>query len=658
MRILHIEDDASDALFIQRKLASTYTHLEYLRVQSLEELKTSIPSFEPDVILSDHQLNGFTSKEIFQIFKDSWHNCPFILITDTVSEDFAAEALRNGIDDYIVKNRIDRLPKVIDTLLLKNQLLKERDEYINQIIESETRYRDLLYSTTELIHSADLQGNLNFVNQSWKRFLGYSSSEVINRNIFEFIADSSKTSCEIKFQRLMKGEKVEDMKLEMIAKDGQLRKMEGLAVPRYIGNYLIGSHAFLKDITEKEEIQSKLIESEKRYALAIAATSDGIIDLNIKNKQFYLSNHCFEILDLAPQPISISNLHSIVPSGFYLWVKNLVKNNGKKLKNSLFDQDIEISSNPSKWVNIKAIFNHKDCRINGSIRNITEKKIQEIKIQNFNKNLEIQVDLKTKELKKAISLLTSRNKEIQDSIHYAKRIHDALTSHPRNLDEIFPNSFILNLPKDVIGGDFAWFQQVGNTKFIAAADCTGHGVPGALLSVVATILLDEAVLKQEINNPSKILEFVNKRLLNLLNNTEDLLSDGLDIALCAINPNCRKILFSGANRPIYFKTNNQITVLHGDKISLGEPEKNHVFSLQTISYMPNDQLFMHSDGITSQFGGKFGKKLKRQHLLNELEFDMPMPQKYRFIRELFDEWKGDLEQTDDVLVIGITLPST
>lgn len=656
MRILHIEEDSSDSLLIQRKLVSTYPFLEYLRIQKQDILKDSIISFKPDIILSDNKVNGCPFTVIYQTFKDSWFNCPFILVTNSVSEDFAVEVLKKGVDDYIFKNQLDRLQKVIDDLLLRYQLLLERDEYINQIIESETKYKDLLYSSNEIIISTDINGIINFVNKSWQQHLGYPNTVVINKSILDYISKPSKSYGKSIFQKIKMGIKVEDVKVSMISFEDEIIDLHGVAIPHFYRNTIIGAHIFLRDTSINEKIQIELKESEKRYALAISATSDGIFDLNVKSKKFYLSENYFKILGQTPTLITQANLASILPNDFYNWLKRPKKFNAKGSKNSIFDQDIEISSNPSKWVNIKAVFNHADSRINGSVRDITDKKIQEIKIQNFNKYLENNINLKTKELKNAISLLSNKNKEVLESIHYAKRIHDALTTHLFKFEEIFPNSFILNQPKDVIGGDFAWHQQVNNTKFIAAADCTGHGVPGALLSVVATILLDEAVLNKRLNNPSKILEFVNERLITLLNHENENYTDGMDIAICAINSNCKQILFSGANRPLYYLGNGILTILNGDKRSLGENSKSSIFSLQTISYASNDQIFLHSDGITSQFGGKFGKKLKRQQLQKIVESNSSIAEKEVQISDLFIDWKGDLEQTDDILVVGITLP--
>ena len=655
MKVLHIEDNESDSFFIKRLLAAHFSDLDYKLVEDLDEFKTSLNDFQPDVVISDHKLKGFTSKEVYVAFKDSWQKCPFILVTNAISEEFAVETLRNGVDDYILKDRLERLPKSIENLLAKYQWVAEKDEYIKQIIESEIRYKDLLHSTSELIHSADENGNILFVNESWKRVLGYTLREVLAKNIFDFLENNSKISCLSKFQRIMKGEKVENMRLKMISKDGSVKILEGMGVPRLLGNDVIGSHAFFKDVTEKENIQSELEKSEKRYALAIDATADGIIDFNIKENSFYLSVHSFDILNQNNRQISLSNLSEIIPPSFYQWIKGLLESDNNLQKKLSFDQDIQLNINSDKWINIKAGFNPSDFRINGSIRDITDKKIQEIEIQNLNKELEQKVEIRTLELKSAIKLLTHKNKEIQDSIVYAKRIHNALLTIPVDFSELFPNSFIINQPKELIGGDFAWYQQLDDCKFVAAVDCTGHGVPGALLSVVATILLDEAVSKQKIINPSEILGFVNNRLNILFRNSSEVISDGMDIALCTICEKENLVLFSGAQRPMYQESNGVITKRLGDKISLGQTETQKSFAVQEIKYLPGDMLYLFSDGITSQFGGPEGKKIRRQQFMEELESISGKPNKQELITDFFEKWKGDMEQTDDVLILGIKL---
>jgi serine phosphatase RsbU (regulator of sigma subunit) len=221
--------------------------------------------------------------------------------------------------------------------------------------------------------------------------------------------------------------------------------------------------------------------------------------------------------------------------------------------------------------------------------------------------------------------------------------------------DIFPNSFVIDKPKNLIGGDFAWFQKIDHLKFVAAVDCTGHGVPGALLSVISIILLDEAVQKQNLKNPVEILEYLDFRLSNLFKYSEQIIQDGMDIALCCFDESSKRISFSGAQRPLYIQSNGEITRIPGTKKSIGNGSSNIPFELFEGIYSPNESYFLFSDGITSQFGGPFGKKIKGQQLRLFLESLTDGSNKKEAIENYLNEWQGDLEQTDDILLIGIKL---
>jgi len=654
MKVLHIEDNQHDSFLIHRVLKANFQNLNYKLVESLVDFESEIQNFKPDVVLSDHNLRGFTSVEVFDKFKSLKVDCPFIIITAAISEEFAVETLKRGIDDYILKDRLERLPKSIENLILKYSLIHEREEYIHQIISSEERYKELLHLTSELIHSADFDGNIVFINERWKTSLGYSLKEVRGKNIFQFLTPEYRISCQAKFRQIMNGEKVDYLKLKMIAKDGNLRVLEGMAVPRIMEGKIIGSHAFFKDITETEAMQQALGESEKRYSLAIEATSDGIIDLDIKNRSYYLSKNCFEILNVTPLESESLELPNILPVEFFHWIR-VAENSSPSNENLFFQQDIEIQSNPTKWINIRAAFNQQELRVNGSIRNITDQKLQELEIQKLNKNLEQKVEERTSELRIANRILTYQNKEINDSIVYSKRIHNALMPSELRFMDIFPNSFVIDKPKNLIGGDFAWFQKIDHLKFVAAVDCTGHGVPGALLSVISIILLDEAVQKQNLKNPVEILEYLDFRLSNLFKYSEQIIQDGMDIALCCFDESSKRISFSGAQRPLYIQSNGEITRIPGTKKSIGNGSSNIPFELFEGIYSPNESYFLFSDGITSQFGGPFGKKIKGQQLRLFLESLTDGSNKKEAIENYLNEWQGDLEQTDDILLIGIKL---
>jgi serine phosphatase RsbU (regulator of sigma subunit) len=219
-------------------------------------------------------------------------------------------------------------------------------------------------------------------------------------------------------------------------------------------------------------------------------------------------------------------------------------------------------------------------------------------------------------------------------------------------------------PKDILSGDFYWIEQKGDLVFVAAADCTGHGVPGALISIVNYNLLNKAVLEKDLINPADILNYVNQQLTVALHQTfqESSVKDGMDISLCVLNTKTFELQFSGANNPIYIikQMENAVTELvevKADKFPVGAfvDEQVQSFTAKDIQLQKNDVIYLFSDGYADQFGGEKGKKFKYKQLKDILlEHQLLlMAEQCSILEQKFYNWKGNLEQVDDVLVIGI-----
>lgn len=259
------------------------------------------------------------------------------------------------------------------------------------------------------------------------------------------------------------------------------------------------------------------------------------------------------------------------------------------------------------------------------------------------------------------NIVEDQHRDITDSIKYAKRIQEAILP-PLNLwNKILPNSFILHLPKDVLSGDFYWIEETENYTYVAAADCTGHGVPGALISIVNFNLLNKAVLEKNLVTPSEILDAVNLWLTESLHQTygESAVRDGMDITLIAIDKHSNQVLFAGANNSIYKISNGELQQIKGDKFPVGAfiEDKIQKFTSKCFTVNKGDSIYMFSDGFADQFGGSKGKKYKYlpfQQKLIAITSDSNLQQKASIKQEFLD-WKGVHEQVDDVLVIGIKI---
>lgn len=258
-------------------------------------------------------------------------------------------------------------------------------------------------------------------------------------------------------------------------------------------------------------------------------------------------------------------------------------------------------------------------------------------------------------------IVEEQHKDITDSIKYAERIQQAILPPNGLWQSILPHSFVYYQPKDILSGDFYWIEETPTHIFVAAADCTGHGVPGALMSIVNYNLLNKAVLEQGLTDAGKILDGVNKWLTDSLHQTfqESTVRDGMDVSLCVLHKENRTLNYAGAFNPIYVVRHGEIKVLTTDKHPVGAFIEDHIksFTSKEITLMENDIVYLFTDGFADQFGGENGKKFKYknlQQLLLEIH-SLPFPDQKRLASSAINNWKGYLEQVDDILLLGFRL---
>jgi serine phosphatase RsbU (regulator of sigma subunit) len=296
-----------------------------------------------------------------------------------------------------------------------------------------------------------------------------------------------------------------------------------------------------------------------------------------------------------------------------------------------------------------------------------------------------QLDEKNKKIESAYAVIEDKNREITDSINYARRIQSAMLPTKELIQKAFPQSFVLFKPKDIVSGDFYFMSQQNGTVFLAAADCTGHGVPGAFMSMIGSEKLNDAVGQS--NNTADILKLLNKGIKTSLRQSNELDStrDGMDIALVAIasmpskggfkeslsnkdinlvsNPplegrEAATMQFSGANRPLWIvrKGKTEIEEVKPTKLAIGGfTNDNDDFEAHNIMLNSGDTIYLFSDGYADQFGGAMGKKLttkKYRELILSLS-NKSMPQQEKELNTFIEEWKGNKEQLDDILIIGV-----
>jgi serine phosphatase RsbU (regulator of sigma subunit) len=292
-------------------------------------------------------------------------------------------------------------------------------------------------------------------------------------------------------------------------------------------------------------------------------------------------------------------------------------------------------------------------------------RLQTLSLIKLNKRLQTLVGEKTAQLKdekEAVSRmnleLQSKNKDITDSIEYAKRIQLAILPNLSILKEQFPESFVFYLPRDIVSGDFYWFTQKGPYFIIALVDCTGHGIPGAFMSMIGSTLLNKIVFDYDVTKPSEILSHLNKDINTSLHQEEssDSSHDGMDIALCVIDRNAKTLKFAGAGRPLMIVRDGKLMEYKTNKGGIGGVYNNifPVFDEIAINLEQKDSVYLFSDGFTDQFnesgGAKFSTKRMRA-LLAEIGH-LPMKEQGIKVHDAFFNWKGSEFQFDDVLVMG------
>lgn len=250
-------------------------------------------------------------------------------------------------------------------------------------------------------------------------------------------------------------------------------------------------------------------------------------------------------------------------------------------------------------------------------------------------------------------LIQEAHEEIKDSIVYAKRIQTAILPPDKIVKAYLPDSFVFYQPKDVVAGDFYWMEKVGNQILFAAADCTGHGVPGAMVSVVCNGALNRSVREFALTDPGQILDKAREIVVQEFEKSEEDVKDGMDIALCALDG--LKLKYAGANNPLWILRGNEIIEIKADKQPIGKYAYSQPFQTHEIDLQKGDIIYVFSDGYVDQFGGEKGKKFKAKSLRDLLLDikDLSLSEQAQRLESNLTAWRGDIELVDDICILGV-----
>lgn len=283
------------------------------------------------------------------------------------------------------------------------------------------------------------------------------------------------------------------------------------------------------------------------------------------------------------------------------------------------------------------------------------------RVSAIRKRTNLTLEASNREISNQKDIIEEKNKEITDSINYAERIQRALLGSETMLKQHVADHFIMNRPKDIVSGDFFWSVYTREKLVVVTADCTGHGVPGAFMSMIGVNFLNYLVMQQHLTDPGEILSKLRDEIVNALNpkGIEQEGRDGIDMVLCVYDFKTMQMQYAAANNPLWLVRSNAVTIYPPDKMPVGKYEAafTHPFTTHTIALQPGDIIYTFTDGYADQFGGPRGKKFKYKPLQEMLlaNSGRPFSAQLSILETTFDSWKSNLEQVDDVLVVGIKI---
>ncbi|HYX08060.1 MAG TPA: two-component regulator propeller domain-containing protein [Bacteroidales bacterium] len=405
---------------------------------------------------------------------------------------------------------------------------------------------------------------------------------------------------------------------------------------------------------ERELIGSDLKKIILPYTTKLLTIDFAALDFTYPEKNNYA--YMLSSKDLQSGWIDLSNRHyasfSNLPPGEYLFrVKG--SNNDNVWNNT--GTSISIVVEAPLWKTRKAYFIYV-LLILGFLFLFYQYRTRSLRSAN---RILREKELVSLEVARQKELLAIKNKNITDSINYARRIQEAMMPSKKLFAKLLPESFILHKPKDIVSGDFYWINENNHGKiFVAAVDCTGHGVPGAFMSIIGFELFRKITYNEGIEDPGAILQALNEDFGEIFKDEDTTLRDGMDIAFCVFDTQKNTLEFAGAFNPLYIIRENKIIEVKGDRSSVGlnnAEEPDQQFTTHTFDLHPDDMIYIFTDGYADQFGGPEGKKYKYRrfrHLLLTIH-EYTMAEQLEILNDSYESWKGALDQVDDILVIGI-----
>ncbi len=514
------------------------------------------------------------------------------------------------------------------------------EEKIQEVNQNRKRLYSLLENASELISIYDQDKKLKYVSPSAHNILGYSEEEMFAGKDLGQLSDGGKSIIDQMFDELLRFPgKIQTIQYTFEHKNGSGIFLETTGRNLLFDNAINGLILNTSDITER-----KRAEKEQRMRGQMQTLSDNSPDIILRIdtlKNLFYANPALEAYSGIKTEKAIRKQISEIGLQHEL----------AKAINDIAEKVIKTAKNIRQEISFTVSSGKKIMSLNAIPEFVEENRLETI--------LFILHDIS--ELKEIQEEIKKKNAKITDSINYAFRLQNAIMPSQRLMKQCFPDSFMFYLPRDIVSGDFPWLYRKGDDIYIAAVDCTGHGVPGAMLSLIGYFILNQIVSQPEDLSPGQILQKMHQGVKQTLRQNMGGASarDGMDVALCKINTQNMYMEFSGAHRPLYHVHNGQLFEYKGTRSAIGgipvpgrpEPE----FSNHRIVFSENDCIYLFSDGLPDQFGGPHGnkyfpKRIKEMIIENSAK---PMNEIYEVFNKDYNNWLGKGNQIDDVLLIGI-----
>jgi|GEM_PF-453894 len=520
---------------------------------------------------------------------------------------------------------------------------KKLEAQIREVENAQKRLHSLLENASEIIFIYDENMMLKFVSPSVTRILGYTPSEMMKGKDLQRITRRGEAELRAMFSELIKNpSQPQTLQYTYMKKDGERIFLETTGRNLLDDPAIQGILMNTRDITARKKAEKEERLKSKMQSLS-ENSPDLILRLSPAGQFFYVNPMIEKYTGLAPREVTGRTIEDIglneVLLGFFRSAINEMKESPAKVT-----REVALTNEtPDGKTHIYLSFD--------AIPEIADNELESV----------LFVGHDVTEAKNTHREIEEKNRKIQDSINYARRIQQSIIPDNKTLRQHLPKSFLLYQARDVVSGDFPWLFRQGDILYLAAIDCTGHGVPGAMLSFIAYFLLNNIATREKEISAAHLLDLLHEGVRNTLrqhsNDTDA--RDGMDVALVRIDLNTQEVHFAGAHRPLYLLRSGEITQFKGDLKAIGgipvgkkteKPFTNHSFKA-----LKGDRIFFFTDGLTDQLGGpdksKYGNNRVRELILQYRGYTMPEYSDL-FARD-FREWTGNEKQLDDVLMIGI-----